>query len=96
VFKGIALTFLLHIGALMVAGLLAAIPGINGVGGYVGIAVLAGLGLVQWLYLIPVIRWARRRGWHDLERGLWIGGALTFLLSVACWGVPFLMSRFAG
>ena len=48
---------------------------------------LGGAGLAQLLWIVPLDRWAARRGRSRLRRGLWIGASVVFLLNGTCWGV---------
>jgi lysylphosphatidylglycerol synthetase-like protein (DUF2156 family) len=42
------------------------------------------IGLVQVVYLVPLLIVARRRGLVAFEKGLWIAAALTVLLNAVC------------
>jgi Na+/proline symporter len=50
-----------------------------------------GLGVSQFVYMVPAILIARRRGRRAVAKGMIIGAAITFILSGACWTVvnPF-------
>ena len=52
----------------------------------VAIGALLGIGIVQLLYVIPVVLWARRREMKTFASGVIVGAAITFLLNGACWG----------
>ena len=60
------------------------------VGSILCIAFGLGPGLMQLFYIIPLDRYAARRGLADTRRGLWIGAAVIFLLNSGCWGVMML------
>ena len=45
------------------------------------------LGLVQWIYLVPLAMWFKKGGSTSTAAGLLVGGGLVFLLSSACWGL---------
>ena len=51
----------------------------------VAIGAVLGIGIVQLLYVIPVVLWARRREMKTFASGVMIGAAITFLLNGACW-----------
>jgi hypothetical protein len=42
--------------------------------------------LAQWLYLVPLIRWADRSGKTARSQGLIIAGSITLLLLGTCFG----------
>ena len=44
-------------------------------------------GLAQLVWIVPLDRWAARRGRSRLRSGLWIGASVVFLLNSACWGL---------
>lgn len=50
------------------------------------------IGLSQLIYLIPALIIIRQRGRTAMFKGLIIGGAITFLLNAACFGL--LMASF--
>lgn len=52
-----------------------------------GFGSFALVGVTQLVYLLPAIFMARRAGKQALMKGLIIGGALTFLLNAACFGI---------
>jgi hypothetical protein len=41
------------------------------------------LGLSQWVYLIPLILWFRRKGLSKVAVGLLVGGCVTFVVNLA-------------
>ena len=54
-----------------------------------------GLGQLAWI--VPLDRWAARRGRSRLRKGLWIGASIVFLLNGSCWGAGlFLFSKTGG
>jgi hypothetical protein len=48
-----------------------------------GLLAFFGFGLTQLIYVVPVIYWARAKGWAEFARGLLIGAAILLLLNVA-------------
>jgi hypothetical protein len=53
---------------------------------------IGGISVFQLLYIIPMVRYLRKRGAAALAKGLVIGAAITFLLNGSCWGW-FLITR---
>lgn len=51
----------------------------------IGIVLLMGFGLLQFLWLLPFYLNYRRKGEGDTCKGILLGGGLTVLLSAACW-----------
>ena len=45
----------------------------------------AGIGLVQFIYILPICLYLRRRREWDLMKGVIIGACLSLLLSGGCW-----------
>jgi len=43
------------------------------------------LGVVQWIYIVPLAMLARRFGQNALAKGLWIGGCVVALTNLAYW-----------
>lgn len=60
--------------------------------GYV-IVVIAGFGVIQWLWLFPFARYKKRKGQEELSKGVIITGAVILLLNGTCWGFMWLGSR---
>lgn len=50
---------------------------------------LMGIGLVQLLYVIPLVRHYKRKGLTSTVQGIWIGAGIVFLLNSACLGMFF-------
>lgn len=48
------------------------------------------LGLFQWIYLYPAIRFSRSRGWPGVVRGIWIAGGVTLALNLLQVGVQLI------
>jgi len=48
------------------------------------------IGLVQLVYLIPLMILYGRRGMKPMVQGLLIGGGITFLVNGSCWGLVVL------
>lgn len=48
-------------------------------------------GFAQWVYLVPIGIWLRRRGKPQTALGLWIMGAVMCLLNSACFGLLLMM-----
>lgn len=51
------------------------------------------LGLVEWVWLLPLILLLRRRGRPELAKGLLAGGAIIALLNAGGWGLAGLLFR---
>jgi hypothetical protein len=71
VFLGLGLLVFCHIAAGIVTG---------GIG-------LIFLGVLQLLYVVPIVFASRRSGRRGIATGLIIGASITFLLNATCWGV---------
>jgi hypothetical protein len=57
------------------------------------------LGLLQWPYLYPAIRFSRSRGWPGVVLGMWIGGGMTLMLGLLQLGtmlVPVAIEKITG
>ncbi len=49
------------------------------------------LGVVQWIYIVPLAMLARRFGQNGLAKGLWIGACVVALTNLAYWlGLGYL------
>jgi len=59
--------------------------------GVLGGLVAFGIGLSQWLWLVPMIRKARGQKEDARAKGLLVAGAITVLLNGACFGSIALM-----
>src|SRR5438128_523624 len=53
----------------------------------VGAVLIMAFGVVQLAYVIPLAIKAKRSGDRGRMKGMIIAASVTFLLSVACWGV---------
>ncbi len=51
----------------------------------IGIVLLVGFGLLQFVWLLPFYFNYRRKGETDTCKGILLGSGLTLLLSAACW-----------
>ncbi len=58
----------------------------SGEGAYAILFFWAGIGLAQWVYLLPAWLLARVLGFRAFGKGLLIAGAVVTLLSALCWG----------
>jgi hypothetical protein len=58
----------------------------------IGVVLLGGLGLLQFLWLLPIYFSYRRKGESDTRKGILLGSSLSLLLSAACW-VSLLNSK---
>ncbi len=76
---GLGLIWLLNLGQLILGGITLAIG--------IGAVIIAGFGLVQLAYVIPLAIKAKRTGKRERMKGIIIAASVTFLLSIACWGV---------
>lgn len=76
VWRGIGLTFLLHLSQIVIAVV------------STGISLIL-IGLSQLLYVIPAIIIYSKKGRPGIVKGLIIGAAITFLLNAACFGLIF-------
>jgi hypothetical protein len=52
---------------------------------------LAYIGLTQWLYLIPAMNLARRKGYGALSHGVALAGAAVLLLNAAACAVVYYL-----
>lgn len=50
---------------------------------------IAVFGVLQIVWVWPLAAYYRRRARPEAAQGVWIGAALTLLLSGACWGTVF-------
>jgi len=85
---GLGMTFALHGVAIAILFGLIILPEF----GVYFLVALPFLGLVQFLYMIPAILIARKRGQPNLAKGLIIGAAATFLLNAGCWALVTIPS----
>jgi hypothetical protein len=85
ILAGLALAGFLH---LAVSLLVIMVGGAFGPDGWYAVfGFWIGLGLFQWIYLIPAARLSRSRRWTGITRGIWIAGGITLalnLLRMAC------------
>lgn len=97
VLSGCALTGVLH---LAVSILIIVIGGaVAREGFYVVFIFWIFLGLFQWIYLYPAIRFSRSRGWPGIVLGMWIGGGLTLTIGLVQLGfglLPVAVERITG
>lgn len=77
--KGLGLIWLLNVAQLIAGGMTLVIG--------IGAVLIAGFGLVQLAYVIPLAIKAKREGKHERMKGMIIAACVTFFLSIACWGV---------
>ena len=82
--RGIAIALLAPIAGFGVAASCLFVPV---VGQWLCIVFALAPGLGQLAWIVPLDRWADRRGRFRLRKGLWIGASVVFLLNGACWGV---------
>jgi hypothetical protein len=82
--RGIAFALLAAIAGMVVAASCLVVPV---VGQWLCIAFGGAPGLAQLAWIVPLDRWASRRGRSRLRKGLWIGASVVFLLNSACWGL---------
>ena len=52
----------------------------------IGIFLVAGFGLVQFAWIIPISRRYRNMGKTETAKGILIAGGISVLLSACCWG----------
>ncbi len=86
IFLGIFLLTGIHISVLTILGVIASIP-ISGVNYFVAIYIyaLAGIGITQLIYVIPLIFWLRWKRKWGLMKGIILGAVITALLNGGCW-----------
>ena len=58
----------------------------------VAVLIVAAIGIVQLLYVMPIIIWLRRRQQFALVKGVIIGAVITALVNGACY-LQFLIPR---
>lgn len=46
-----------------------------------------GIGVSQWLWLVPAARRARAKGRPEYAKGIISGGWMVFILNASCWGL---------
>jgi len=80
--RGIVVALLAPIAGFVVAASCLIIPV---VGQWLCIAFAGAPGLAQLVWIVPLDRWAARRGRSHLRKGLWIGASVVFLLNGSCW-----------
>jgi hypothetical protein len=56
-------------------------------------ALLGGIGVVEWLYVVPLYMLFKSRGKPNTAKGLIIAAGITALLNGLCWS-PILFDRF--
>jgi hypothetical protein len=98
IFGGTLFGFALNIGGIIASIAIAtAMMGILEVLSVPFFAVAAGIGLGQFLWIVPLYLRSKRTGATETAKGLVIAAAITFLLNAGCWGL--IMGggvRFAG
>lgn len=88
--QGVGLAFLATIGwAVVLAAALSLISAPEVTDVLLEIA-LAGAGLVQLIYLVPLGIWLRKRGKRNAFKGVAIFVSVVFLLNASCFGLIFL------
>jgi hypothetical protein len=63
--------------------------GMHGAGAIIGLYSLVQVGAWQWLYVIPLIIWLRRKQRFETAKGLLITACVLFGVDVLCSGVLF-------
>jgi hypothetical protein len=63
--------------------------GMHGTGAIIGLYSLVQVGAWQWLYVIPLIIWLRRKQRFETAKGLLITACVLFGVDVLCSGVVF-------
>jgi hypothetical protein len=58
------------------------------------LAGIAGIGATQWLVLVPLVFWLRKRGETQTVQGILLTGGMVFLLNATCWGLVMGRGRF--
>ncbi|MEZ0369951.1 MAG: hypothetical protein ACAI44_12765 [Candidatus Sericytochromatia bacterium] len=82
ILAGMLLVPVLHLGAVFVSMAVSA-P----FRGYPFIFFLAGIGLFQCLYILPLAWYLKRKQRPELAMGLLLGAGLSLLLNGLCWAV---------
>jgi len=54
--------------------------------------ILIGLGLLQYVWVVPICLWLRKAGETQTANGLWIMSGIIVLLNAACAGLIWGMS----
>src|SRR5690242_9722826 len=94
--KGLGATVLGCLAFFVVCALAGTMPGF-GMLGELALTAFFGIGIAQFVYVVPLLLWARATGERATIKGIWIAAAVTFLLNAACFGVILSgPSRFAG
>jgi hypothetical protein len=47
------------------------------------------IGVTEWIYLLPLVFWFKKKGRTGIVQGLLIGGGVLALLNAACFGILF-------
>lgn len=84
--KGLVLTVFGSLAMFVVCVFGAMLPGAAFLSGAALFAFVA-IGLVQAVYVVPLLLWSYARGETATAKGIWIAAAVTFLLNAACFGV---------
>jgi hypothetical protein len=92
--KGIGLWFaataIAVLGLTFLGGVVTAFyHGMRGTGAVIGMYSLIQVGAWQWLYVIPLIIWLRRKQRFETAKGLLITACVLFGVDVLCSGVLF-------
>jgi hypothetical protein len=91
---GLFATGALHVVASILVVVIGSAATQRGDGAYLIFFFWAGIGLAQWVYLLPAWLLARALGWRAFGKGLLIAGAVGTLLNAMCWGTIGLGSVF--
>ncbi len=52
----------------------------------VTVVLIAGFGVLQLVYVVPLVLNARKKGRPNFAKGMIIGASIALLLNAACWG----------
>ena len=52
-----------------------------------------GIGLVQLLYVLPLVHHYKKLGRTGMQQGIWIAAVITFLINATCFGILIVGSR---
>lgn len=86
----IGATFAAVVALSMLGGILSAvIPSLRGMGAALGPIALVQVGAWQWLYVVPLIIWLRRKQQFEAAKGLLITACVLFGVDVLCSGIVF-------
>ncbi len=88
IWSGILTVAAWHAGAIGLVFLLGGVAGESAL----GLVALCGIGLIQLLYVVPLVVSAYRRGRTRTKNGILIAAGITLLLNATCFGL--VMSSF--